>query len=152
MEWHKGKFVVSDDKALLDLNAIHNFLSKEAYWAKDRSMETIRKSIDGSFCLGLYKEIQQTGFARVITDYSTFAYLCDVYVIEEHRRKRIGHFILDCLFSIPELSQVTWLLKTTYAQSLYKDFGFLELKSIKGWMGKKQSATASPTPKDRPSR
>lgn len=77
---------------------------------------------------------EQIGFAHVITDYCTFAYLCDVYIIENHRKKGLGHFLMECLLQHPKLSSVKWLLKTTYAQSLYKDFDFKNLESPFGWM------------------
>lgn len=133
MQWQKEDFIVSDKKSMLDINTIHQFLSN-SYWAKDRSKDTVAKSVEQSFTLGLFRNERQIGFARVITDYCTFAYLCDVFVVEEFRKNGLGHFLMDCLFKHPDLLSVKWLLKTTSAQSLYQDFGFKDIESAVGWM------------------
>lgn len=136
MQWQKEDFVVSDEKSKLDVDSIHQFLCT-SYWAKDRSKETVITSVEQSFTLGLFYKERQIGFARAITDYCTFAYLCDVYVAEEFRKNGLGHFLMDCLFKHPGLSSVKWLLKTTNAQSLYQDFGFKDIESAFGWMMRK---------------
>ena len=133
MEWQKDSYTVSDDITKLDIKMIHDFLTN-CYWAKGRTQDVVVESIQNSFALGLYHNEQQIGFARAITDYSTFAYLCDVFVLEEYRRKHLGHFLMECLFNHPKLSAVKWLLKTTDAKSLYQDFNFKELESPLGWM------------------
>lgn len=136
MEWEKDSFVVSDDMSKLDLEVIHEFLTN-SYWGKGRTKELISDSIQNSFSLGLYFDGKQIGFLRAITDYCTFAYLCDVFILEEYRRKNLGHFLMDCLFKHPKLSSLKWLLKTTDAQSLYQDFNFKEFDSTFGWMLRK---------------
>lgn len=136
MEWKKDFFTVSDDIKKLDTEAVFQFLTN-SYWARGRSKETIEQSIKNSFCLGLYKDEQQIGLARVITDYVTFAYLCDVYIIEEFQRKGLGHFLMECLFLHPQMQAMKWVLKTTSAQTLYKDFEFKDLDSSFGWMSRK---------------
>lgn len=136
MEWEKDSFIVSDDMSKLDIELIYKFLTN-SYWGKGRTKELIYDSIQNSFSLGLYLNGNQIGFARAITDYYTFAYLCDVFVIEEFRRKNLGHFLMDCLFKHPKLNKVKWLLKTTNAQTLYQDFNFKELDSTFGWMLRK---------------
>lgn len=133
MEWKKDTYLVTDDQEQLDLNAIHHFLTN-SYWAKGRSKETLTNSIHHSFTLGMFCDGEQIGFARVITDYSTFGYLCDVYILEAHRKKGLGHFLMECLFQHPRLTSIKWLLKTSYSQSLYKDFNFKEFESTFGWM------------------
>ncbi|MBL7545644.1 MAG: GNAT family N-acetyltransferase [Bdellovibrionaceae bacterium] len=133
MEWTKDGYLVTDDVHHFDVDSIHNFLTN-SYWAKGRSKEAVITTIQNSFSIGLFYNGEQIGFARVITDYITFAYLCDVYVLEGHRKKGIGHFLMDCLLQHSKFSSVKWLLKTTYAQSLYKDFGFKEFESSFGWM------------------
>lgn len=136
MEWEKDSFIVSDDVCKLDLEVIYEFLTN-SYWGKGKTKELISDSIKNSFSLGLYFNGKQIGFARAITDYSTFAYLCDVFILEEYQRKHLGHFLMDCLFRHPKLSSLKWLLKTTNAQSLYQDFNFKELDSTFGWMLRK---------------
>ncbi len=133
MEWKQGEFVVSDDQRLFDVAAVHSFLT-ESYWAKGRSLQTVEKSISNSFCLGLFNNGKQVGFCRAITDYCTFAYLCDVYVLESYRKKGLGHFLMKSLFAHPKVHGVKWLLKTTYSQSLYADFNFQNIESAFGWM------------------
>lgn len=136
MEWQHNSFIVSDDTSKLDLEVIHEFLSN-SYWGKNRSKDIVSYSIQNSFSLGLYFNGKQIGFARAITDDCTFAYLCDVFIIEEYRNNKLGHFLLDCLFKHPKVESVKWLLKTTNAQSLYQDFDFKELDSTTGWMIRK---------------
>lgn len=133
MEWKQGEFVVSDDKKIFDVEAIHNFLT-DSYWAKGRSLQIVQESISHSFCLGLFSNGRQIGFARAITDHCTFAYLCDVYVLESYRRQGLGHFLMKSLFNHPKVQGVKWLLKTTYFQSLYADFKFQDMESSFGWM------------------
>lgn len=136
MEWEKDSFIVSDDTSKLNIDVIHHFLTN-SYWGKGRTRELVIDCIQNSFSLGLFFEEKQVGYARVITDYSTFAYLCDVFVLEEYRKNRLGHFLMECLFKHPKLNSVKWLLKTSSAQSLYRDFKFKELDSTFGWMQRK---------------
>ena len=133
MEWKKDSYFVTDNPSRHDLESIYHFLTS-SYWAKGRTKEMVAESIRHSFTLGMFSGEDQIGFARVITDYCTFAYLCDVYVLEAHRKKRLGHFLMECLFQHPKLASVKWFLKTTYSQSLYKDFEFKEFDSSSGWM------------------
>jgi N-acetylglutamate synthase-like GNAT family acetyltransferase len=133
VEWRKDSFLVSDDPNRLDVTAIHQFLIS-SYWAEGRKKEVVEDSIRNSFSLGLYQEGKQIGFARAVTDFATFAYLCDVYVLPEFRKQRLGHFLMECLFQHPKVSSLKWLLKTTSSQSLYKDFEFKEIESAFGWM------------------
>ncbi|HWU42891.1 MAG TPA: GNAT family N-acetyltransferase, partial [Bdellovibrio sp.] len=114
MDWKKNNYFITDDSNQYDLEAIHHFLTN-CYWAQGRSKEVIAESIRNSFTLGLFRDEEQVGFARVITDYCTFAYLCDVYVLEAHRKNGLGHFLMECIFQHPKLASVKWLLKTTSA-------------------------------------
>lgn len=88
-EWRRAEYLVSTDPALLDLDAIHAFLTRSS-WAEGIDQETVRQSLAHSLCFGLYHEARQIGFARLVTDYATFGYLCDVYVLETHQKKRTG--------------------------------------------------------------
>ena len=86
----KDKFLLSTNKTLLDVNSVHQYLSEESYWAKGIPKEKVIKSIDNSFCVGIYEEGKQVAFARIITDYTAFAYLCDVYVVKEYQGMGLG--------------------------------------------------------------
>jgi ribosomal protein S18 acetylase RimI-like enzyme len=133
MEWAKDSFIVSDDINKIDIDAVHKFLTN-SYWAKGRTRELVAESIKSSFNIGLFQHEKQIGFARIITDFTTFGYLCDVYVLEEHRNQKLGHFLIEYLLSHPKLKTIVLLLKTTDAQSLYRDFNFKDLESPIGWM------------------
>lgn len=119
---------VSLDKSLLDIQVIYNFLSC-SYWANTRSKEQIIKSIEHSRCYGLYLSNKQIGFARVITDEVVFAYLMDVFIVEEHQGKSYSSILLDRIFNDPELDDVKkWYLRTQDAHGVYEKFGFTALE------------------------
>lgn len=119
---------VSTDKAKLDVGLIHALLS-ESYWAQGRSLETVAASIRGSLCFGVYEgdreeDEGQVGFARVVTDYATFAYLADVFVLESHRNRGLGKLLLEAVLHHPELQSCSWALFTLDAHAHYAQFGF----------------------------
>lgn len=114
---------ISTDKAGLDIALIHRVLSA-SYWAEGRTLETVQASIDGSLCFGVYEDEAQVGFARVITDYATFAYLADVFVVEAHRGKGIGKRLMRAVLAHPDLQACSWTLFTLDAHGLYEQFGF----------------------------
>ena len=119
-----SNYIISDDKEKLDIKIIHKFLTK-SYWAEGRSIEEVEESITHSDCYGLYKDKQQIGFARVLTDYTTFAYLMDVFVIEEYRRQGLSKILLKKIFEDAKFKNVKkWMLATKDAHSLYEKFGF----------------------------
>lgn len=119
---------VSTDKQQLDLPMIYDFLHHEAYWSKGRNMDIVKRSIEHSLCFGLYDEGQQIGFARVVSDYSIFAWLMDVFVLPSHRGQGGGKLLLEAILQHPELKTVkTWGLKTHDAHLLYQQFGFQQL-------------------------
>ncbi len=124
----KVKYVVSCDKSLLDIDVIHAFLTN-CHWAKGISRELVEKSIQNSLCFGVYEIIEdlrkQVGFARVISDFATFAYLSDVFVLETHRGKDLSKQLLSEIMKHPELQGLRrWMLVTTNAHGLYEQFGF----------------------------
>ena len=124
LQYQKDNFTVSTDPAKLDRTLIHDFLSN-SYWAKNMPREILEKSIKHSLNYGVYLEDSQIGYARVLTDYATFAYLADVFIIETHRRKGLSKWLMECILSHPELQKIrTWMLKTTDAHGLYEKFGF----------------------------
>lgn len=120
-------FTVSDDPARLDPAAIHAYLTR-SYWAKGIPRETVERSIRGSLGFGLYDEAagEQIGFARVVTDRAAFAYVCDVYVLEEYRGRGLGVWLMECVLDHPDLQGLRrWLLTTQDAHGLYEKVGFV---------------------------
>jgi GNAT superfamily N-acetyltransferase len=127
-------FSISTDKSKLDLEMICNFLSS-AYWASNRSRETVLKSLEHSLCFGLYHQEKQVGMARVITDHATFAYLCDVFVLEEFQECGFGKFLMQTVLEYPDFTQLRRiLLATKDAHGLYQQFGFDGLVYPDRWM------------------
>lgn len=134
-EWRRADYLISTDRQRLDVEFIHNFLSTHAYWAFGRSRETVTRSIDNSLCFGLFKSDKQVGFARVVTDYATFAWLADVFVIPEHRGEGLGKWLIESITSVQELGGLRrWLLATRDAHDLYRQFGFTNLSEPDRWM------------------
>jgi len=123
MEWIRGEFCISTDKTRLSIDAIHRFLSK-SYWAENRPVEVIEKSIQHSICYGLYRDAEQAGFARVVTDYATFYWLCDVFIDESCRGQDLGKWLVACVVGTPELRGLRGFLATRDAHGLYEQFGF----------------------------
>jgi GNAT superfamily N-acetyltransferase len=123
MEWVYGDYRVSTDKTLLSLDTIYRFL-KASYWANERSYETMRKSIANSLCFGLYQGKELIGFARVVTDYATFFWLCDVFVNPIYRDQGLGKLLIGCVVQASELQGLRGMLATRDAHKLYALFGF----------------------------
>jgi GNAT superfamily N-acetyltransferase len=127
---------ISTDKNKLNVPFIQNFL-KDVYWAAGRTMEEVQKTIDSSFCFGIYLDEKQIGFCRVITDYVVFAYVMDVFIIEEHRGKGYSSILIKNMMNEPELKEVKiWRLATSDAHFLYKKFGFNALATPEKMMEK----------------
>jgi GNAT superfamily N-acetyltransferase len=120
----RGAYSISTDPALLDRPLIHAFLSR-SYWAGGIPRETVDRSIEGALCFGLYEGAAQVGFARVITDRATFAYLADVFVLESHRGQGLAVWLMEAIKSHPDLQGLRrWILMTRDAHGLYEKFGF----------------------------
>jgi GNAT superfamily N-acetyltransferase len=127
MQWTKDEFSVTCDPRSQDLDVIHGFLSG-AYWAKGIPKETVRRSIEGSLCFALLHKDKQIGFARVITDRATIAYLGDVFVLETYRGRGLAKWLMECVSSHPDLQGLRrWMLATSDAHGLYEQFGFKPL-------------------------
>lgn len=134
-EWRHGEYLISTDRDRLDFATIHDFLSRHSYWAKGRSLEVVKRSIVNSLPFGLFKDNQQIGFARVVTDYATFAWLADVFVLDEFRGRGLGKWLMEVILAHPDLQGFRrWVLSTKDAHSLYRNFGFNELKRPERWM------------------
>src|SRR5258706_1509879 len=119
-------YEIDADRARLDMRVIHGFLAA-SHWARGIPMAVLQRAIKRSLPFGLYKDGRQVGFARVVTDHATFAYLADVFVVEAERGKGLGRFLVDTVLAHPELQGLRrWLLGTRDAQSLYRRCGFAE--------------------------
>ena len=115
---------------MLDIERIQQFLSVESYWSRNIPKETVEKSIEGSLCFGIYHLNQQVGFARVITDYATFGYLADVFILPAFRGKGLGKWLMQCIMTHPEVQGFrSWMLATRDAHGLYSQFGFKALEN-----------------------
>jgi GNAT superfamily N-acetyltransferase len=118
-------YVISDDPARLDLQVIHRFIAEESYWARGIPPALIERMISNSLTWGVYHRDGQVGFARVITDKATFAYLADVFILAEHRGQGLSKALVTTLLAHPDLQGLRrWMLVTADAQSLYEKFGF----------------------------
>lgn len=127
-EIEKDGYTISTDAAKLDLAVIHQYLSRDSYWAQNIPLEVVERSIANSFCFGVYHNSQQVGFARLVTDKATFAYLADVFILPEHRGKGLSKWLLTVMHSHPEMQGLRrWLLGTKDAHDLYKQFGWVPL-------------------------
>jgi len=123
-EWRRGDYTISTDPHRIDLNAVHRYLG-QSYWAPGIPKSVIARAVAGSLTFGIYRGAEQVGFARVITDLATFAYLADVYVLEEHRGRGLAKWLMEVIRSHPELQGLRrWLLATRDAHGLYAQFGF----------------------------
>jgi GNAT superfamily N-acetyltransferase len=127
-EWRHEEFTVTDERDRLDLAVIHGYLLR-SYWAADVPFEIVRRSVENSLCFGVFTGERQIGFARVITDRATFAYLADVFVLEDWRGRGVSKFLVRCIREHPELQNLRrWMLATADAHGLYRRFGFSELR------------------------
>jgi GNAT superfamily N-acetyltransferase len=133
-EINYNNYLISNDKNLLSLERIHEFLSR-SYWAGRRPKETIAKSIKNSECFGIYLGTEQVGFARIVTDYSVMYWLCDVFIDENHRKQGLGKKLIETIVNHEELKNLTGILGTVDAHALYEKFGFV--KDANRFMGKR---------------
>jgi GNAT superfamily N-acetyltransferase len=123
-----NNYTISADKARLNVPLIHQFLAEESYWAQHISLELVERSIENSLCFGVYHIDNQIGFARVVTDQATFAYLADVFILPEHRGQGLSKQLMEVISNWPALQGLRrWILATRDAHSLYEQFGFTAL-------------------------
>lgn len=133
-ENQRAEFVISTDRSRVDLNVVHNFLS-HCYWAKGITRETVARSIEHSLCFGVYEGITQVGFARVVSDFATVAYLGDVFILESHRGRGLSKWMMGCVTRHPALQNLRrWILLTRDAHGLYSQFGFAPIKAPERYM------------------
>ena len=136
LETHRDQFTISTDPARLDINAITDMLTR-AYWAKGRPREHTERAFANSLVFGVYEGERQIGFARVVSDYAIFAYLCDVFIHEEYRGRGLGKWLMETIHGHPDLQGLRrWALITSDAHGLYQQFGWSLLANPERWMEK----------------
>lgn len=136
MEIKENGFVFSDNKELLNIDSIHQYLSEESYWAKGIPLQTVKTSIENSLCFGIYKDGLQVGFARWITDKATFTWLCDVYISADYRGLGLSKKLMSFMIFHPDLQGLRrYQLATLDAHGLYEQFGFKALQNPERQMG-----------------
>ncbi|MGH9820578.1 MAG: GNAT family N-acetyltransferase [Pyrinomonadaceae bacterium] len=134
-EWTRGEFAISTDKNRLETGLIHKFLIEESYWAGTRSSNQMKQAIENSLCFGVYRGANQVGFARVVSDLATFAYLGDVFILNEFRGLGLSKWLMETIVSHPDLQGLRrWLLATRDAHGLYSQFDFNALRFPERWM------------------
>jgi len=137
VEYKSAGYTISTDKSKLDLNVIHGYLSR-SYWAENIPVEIVKRSVDNSLCFGVYVNEKQIGFARVISDYTTFAYLADVFILEEERGRGLAKRLMECILEHRQLRGLrNFCLMTKDAHSLYKRYGFKNIPKPENFMARK---------------
>jgi GNAT superfamily N-acetyltransferase len=134
-EHRRGEFLISTDRQRLNLDVVHSFLTN-CYWAKGIPREVVARSIENSLCFGIYEGGDtQVGFARVVSDFATVAYLGDVFVLESHRGRGLSKWLMECIVQHPALQNLRrWILLTRDAHGLYSQFGFTPVKAPERYM------------------
>lgn len=134
MKWERNGYWISDDANDVDLDVAHEFLTS-AYWCQNVPRETVEKSFDHSICFGVFRDQSMVGFARVVTDFSTFGYLADVFILEQHRNQGLALWLVQTILAHPELQGFRrWLLATKDAHALYAKLGFTPLEKPEMFM------------------
>ena len=141
LTFYRGPYTVTTDKTRLDVDAVHDYLTHRSYWAQGRSRDMVEASITHSLCFGVYEGSQQVGFARVVTDFVTFAWLCDVFILETHQGQGLGKWLVECVVGHPDLQAMRRiLLATRDAHELYRRYGgFTGLAAPDRWMERVQA-------------
>ncbi|MGC4101341.1 GNAT family N-acetyltransferase [Ferruginibacter sp.] len=143
----KDDFIISTDPSMIDINAVHDYLCNESYWAKDISLQLVQRAIAGSFCFAVFKkedndQLCQVGFARVITDKATFGYLADVFILPAYRGRGLSKWLMEEITTHPDLATLKgWMLSTRDAHGLYEQFGFNRVQSSERLMRRNTTAT-----------
>ncbi len=139
VEWRRGAYAISTDASKLDLQVVHRWLSESSYWVPGIPLDVVRRGVEGSLNFGLYADggARTIGLARIITDYATFAYVCDVFVLDEFRGQGLGVWLMECVAAHPRLQGFRrWMLGTKDAPTLYEKTGFVPVTAPDRWMEK----------------
>jgi len=128
-------YTITNDKSLIDFDKVYHYLEHESYWAKGVTAERLKTAIENSMCFVILKQNDLAGFARVVTDKATFAYICDVFIMADHRRMGLSKWLMQTIIQHPELQGLRrWSLATLDAHGLYAQFGFTALGRPENWM------------------
>lgn len=151
-EQHHDRFLISTDRSRIDSTAVHDYLSNRSYWAHGIPREIVERSIIGSLPFGVYDGERQIGFARVISDFATYAYIADVYILEEYRGHGLGKWLMRCVMAHPDLQGLRrFHLITADAHGLYRKSGFVELSQPQNHLEiRRQNIYAAPNVSDQP--
>ena len=134
-EWQRGEYTISTHDNRLDIRVIHDFISNQSYWGQGRAVEVVQRALDNSLNFGLYRGDKQVGFARVVTDFATFAWVADVFVLAEERGHGLSKWLMEVILAHPRLQGFRrWVLATKDAHSLYARYGFIPLHRPERWM------------------
>jgi len=139
MEIVKGQFLVSTDKSKLQIDVVHDYLANHSYWAKGIPVEIVERSIANSIVFGVYAKeneiLKQVGFCRITSDLATFAYLADVFILDEYRGHGLSKFLMEAVKQHPDLQGLRrWVLATLDAHGLYTQYGFVPLEKPENFM------------------
>ena len=129
MKWIKGTYLLTDQKSSLDDKIVYDLL-KEQHWAKNRTFKQMKNSFKHSICFGLYTKNHQIGFARVVTDYATFSWLCDVVIDKDYRGKGLGKWMVESIISYPSIEKTRFFLRTQDAHGLYEKYNFKVIEAM----------------------
>lgn len=135
-EYHREKYLISTDPTRLDLTAIHAFLTR-VYWSEGIPKESVERAVHNSLCFGVYETEthKQIGLARLVSDLTTYAYICDVYILEQYRGQGLGKWLMECVKGYPDLQGLRrWSLLTRDAHELYRQFGFVNVAAPERYM------------------
>lgn len=128
-------YIISNDKSCINFDRLYQYLENESYWAKGVTVDRLKRAVENSLCFVILKQEEFAGFARVVTDKATFAYICDVFVLDEHRKLGLSKWLMQTILQHPELQGLRrWSLATSDAHGLYKQFGFAPLSKPDTWM------------------
>lgn len=133
-EYRNGRYVLSTDRARLDVGLVHRFLSREFWDTEGIPREVVERSIARSLCFGMYDGDEQVGFARVVTDGATFAFVCDDFVVESRRGQGLGKWLMDCILAHPDVKGLRRILLVTHDPRLYLKSGFKQLADPRSYI------------------
>lgn len=134
LEWRNGQYTISTDRSRLDLELIHRFLAREFWDSAGIPRDVVERSIEHSICFGVHEGERQIGFARVVTDRATFAFISDDFIVESHRGRGLGKWLMQCVLSHPDLQGLRRILLVTHDQRLYLKSGFTPLSEPATYM------------------
>lgn len=141
-EWQRGGFVISTDRAKMQIDVIHDYISNQSYWMAGIPKSRVQRIIDNALNFGIFDGPRQIGYADVITDFATFAYLANVFVLEDYRGQGLSKWLMECILAHPDLQDLRrWTLLTADAHGLYKQYGFEPINSPESWMHRYNAET-----------